>query len=136
VQFLTNVFFIPFLALRAAPEPPEQELRPLPPAGLPSYAPAVGWVAAAVAVTSLVWALAARPEYGGLSERWQYAATHFGSDRVFYAFCVDATLFSFFQAFMLPKSASPLFRYLPFAGLAAWLIAGRQDDGEQGSHSV
>jgi hypothetical protein len=88
IMFLTNVFFIPFLALRAAPEPDAGDdaapsSRPTPSSSLsaaaavaeqpPQYA---GWMRAAAAVAlgvgvfSLGWAAWGRPEYGDLGDRW------------------------------------------------------------------
>ena len=89
-MFLTNVFYIPFMALRAAPEPepeykmdavvstpsvPSNEPLPLP------WAPATGAVSLAVGLLSIGWALAARPEYGGLGERLEYFQTMYNNDR-------------------------------------------------------
>lgn len=94
-QFLTNVFYIPYLAFRAAPEPlPEQQqgqqqqgARALPPppppnAPLPGWAPAFGGTALAVGLFSLGWAAVARPEYGGLADRVSYAVQQFNTNRV------------------------------------------------------
>lgn len=87
-QFLTNVFFIPYLAVRAATEPPPPDnptaLPPTPPQSgpLPTWAPAFGATSLAVGLTSIVWALAARPEYGGLQDRLSYFLETFHSNRV------------------------------------------------------
>lgn len=87
VMFLTNVFFIPFLALRAAPEPlhddstTSTQCNQDPPA-LPEWAPAVGSVGLLVGLTSVGWALAARPEYGDLAARWDYFVNEFNTNRV------------------------------------------------------
>ncbi len=92
-QFLTNVFYIPYLALRAAPEPlPDQQqqqqgaraLPPPPPPNnpLPGWAPAFGGTAVAVGLFSLGWAAVARPEYGDLADRVSYAVQQFNTNRV------------------------------------------------------
>jgi hypothetical protein len=85
------------MALRAAPEPeswmstdaPEGVVRskrlsadksPLnqPP---PSWAPMFGATSLTVGVTSIAWALFARPEYGDLSARLDYFLSMFNNDR-------------------------------------------------------
>ena len=58
LQFLTNIFFIPFMALRAAPAQPTSRQWPSP---LPAASRAAGAIAAAVGVFSIYWALVARP---------------------------------------------------------------------------
>ena len=62
-------------------------------------------------------------EYGGLEERWSFFAASIQSKRIFFAFALDAVLYSVFQAMLMPKAAGNL-RYVPFAGLAVWLIGG------------
>mmetsp|Transcript_14205 Transcript_14205/g.30781 ORF Transcript_14205/g.30781 Transcript_14205/m.30781 type:complete len:484 (+) Transcript_14205:63-1514(+) len=131
IMFLTNVFYIPFLALRAAPEPepavpPGQPRgpvpRPPPTKPLPGWAPAFGATSAVVGGLSLVWALAARPEYGDLASRVEYFQNMFSSDRVFWAFIVDAGLYSIWQS-VLMQGAEARYRYVPFFGLAAHLLS-------------
>lgn len=79
VQFITNIFFIPFLALRetmpAQPQTAGQQ------SDLPDVSPWAGWVALAVGVFSIGWAAVARPEYGGIAERLQYFSASFTGDR-------------------------------------------------------
>ena len=65
VQFLTNIFFVPFLALRAAPAQPQLPSH-LPtvhqwPSPLPTWSRAFGVIAAAVGAFSVYWALFGRP---------------------------------------------------------------------------
>ena len=98
-QFLTNVFYIPYLALRAAPEPiPEDAaaasaaaaasgklaLPPPPPADtpLPDWAPRFGATSLAVGLFSIGWAAVGRPEYGDIAERVSYAVDTFNTNRV------------------------------------------------------
>ncbi|KAG1670978.1 hypothetical protein FOA52_014367 [Chlamydomonas sp. UWO 241] len=140
VMFLTNVFFIPFMALRAAPEPEPpgapppaafvSARKPPPSDALPAWAPAIGAVCAAVGVLSIGWAAGARPEVGDLAARADYFQTMFSSDRVFYAFIIDAGLYSVWQS-MLLEGAEAKFRYIPFFGLAAYLISGGQQGVEE-----
>jgi hypothetical protein len=88
----------------------------------------VGGVAAAVGAISVAWAAAARPEYGGLAERAAYLSAQFSSDRVFWAFCLDAALYSVWQAWLLKDcGAAQWQRFLPFFGMAAWLLQGPRE---------
>lgn len=129
------MFFPVYLAQRLRPDTPEEQqaaqVSEAP--SLPGYAPAIGAVAAAVGAFSLGWALVARPEMaGGLPERWEYLATLLSTSRVDWAFAVDASLYAVWQAWLLGAcGAAPAYRYVPFFGLAAWLVAGerRQQQG-------
>lgn len=71
-----------------------------------------------------MWALGVRPEYGGLAERWQYFVAQSTDNRVFFAFVLDAVLYSAWQAVLMGEDATKLQRYLPFAGLVAYLMQG------------
>ena len=93
------------------------------PLRIPYYAPLMGAVAAVVGLVSIAWALAGRPEYGGLLERQDYFVNAFTTNRVFFAFFVDLGFYSTWQAIFL-RDAARKYRFVPFAGLAAWLIAG------------
>eukprot|EP00803_Ostreobium_quekettii_P006077 evm.model.scf_1342EXC.1 EVM.evm.TU.scf_1342EXC.1 scf_1342EXC:1205-5897(+) len=116
-MFLTNVFFIPYMALRAAPS----EAPPSPHPDLPKYSPYIGGLGALVGAVSIVWALVGRPEYGGLEDRVQYFVEQFASDRAFFAFCVDCALYTVFQGILMPN-APPKYRWVPLFGLAAYLM--------------
>ncbi|EFN53111.1 hypothetical protein CHLNCDRAFT_9491, partial [Chlorella variabilis] len=128
-QFLTNVFFPIYLAKRLAPESPEAAAAAqgagseAAPARLPGCAPIVGAVAATVGVVSIGWALFARPEAGDLPARWEYFTTLLATSRVDWAFGVDACLYAVWQAWLLGAvGAAPAYRFVPFFGLAAWLM--------------
>ncbi|PNW86487.1 hypothetical protein CHLRE_02g088500v5 [Chlamydomonas reinhardtii] len=140
IMFLTNVFYIPYLALRAAPEPiPEDAaaasaaaaasgklaLPPPPPADtpLPDWAPRFGATSLAVGLFSIGWAAVGRPEYGDIAERVSYAVDTFNTNRVFFAFVVDSCLYAVWQAVLL-KDAPAGYRFVPFFGMAAHLIGG------------
>lgn len=91
----------------------------------------------------MLWALFARPEVAaelgkGLSEgnpgesfqgRWAWAAGALATNRATWAFALDAGLYSVWQAAML-KEAKPLERFVPFLGMAAYLM--RVGDGGGG----
>lgn len=141
-QFLTNVFLPVYLAQRLRPDPlPEG---PAPgasaasataataaggtgelPAALPDYAPIFGGVAMAVGAISVGWALGARPEAGDLAARWDYFSSLLATSRVDWAFVVDAGLYAVWQAWLLGAAgAAPAYRFVPFWGMAAWLLTG------------
>ncbi|KAL4437246.1 hypothetical protein ABPG75_004385 [Micractinium tetrahymenae] len=129
-QFLTNVFFPVYLAQRLRPDTPAGSApasaeAAAPPAALPGYAPVFGAVAMAVGLVSVGWALGARPEAGDLAARWAYFTDLLATSRVDWAFVVDACLYSVWQAWLLGAAgAAPAYRFVPFWGLAAWLLAG------------
>ncbi|KAG2496686.1 hypothetical protein HYH03_005104 [Edaphochlamys debaryana] len=139
IMFLTNVFYIPYLAIRAAPEPITSDkpnaLPPPPPpnAPLPSWAPYFGATSLAVGLFSIAWAAVGRPEYGDLAERMAYFTETFNSNRVFYAFVVDSGLYAVWQTQLL-KDAPAAYRFVPFFGQAAHLIAGgpKRDEEDEG----
>ena len=71
LQFLTNVFFIPYMALRQFSGRRKPNMAP---SGcdverLPSYSSALGQVAAAVGTVTLFWIPLAQPEFGNLADR-------------------------------------------------------------------
>lgn len=125
-QFLTNIFFMPYLALREQPAgsrgtAADADSRQ---AKLPSYAPLIGITGAVIGVASVIWAVGVRPEYGGLAERWQYFVQQSFTNRVFFAFVLDAVLYSIWQALLMGEDATKLHRFLPFGGLVAYLVQG------------
>ncbi len=76
---LTNVFFIPYMALREAAG---CTLDNSSPSGaqankLPSFSRALGILGAAVGAATFVWVAAARPDVGGAAERWAYFVNEF-----------------------------------------------------------
>lgn len=136
LQFITNVVAVPFMAIREQPAGsfgtstvPQTDAEYTKPDGsdadlrLPYYAPFMGGVAAVVGVVSLAWALVGRPEFGGVPERWDFFVQSFTSNRVFYAFFLDLAFYTAWQIIFM-RRAEGKYRYVPFAGLAAWLIAG------------
>ncbi|KAK9812268.1 hypothetical protein WJX73_009037 [Symbiochloris irregularis] len=137
-QFITNVVFLPFMAIREQPagsfgtltqsqtdarlaeltaEGPEGDLR------MPYYAPAMGAVAAVIGLVSIAWAVVGRPEFGGMPERWDFFVSSFTGNRVFYAFFLDLAFYTTWQIIFM-RRAEGKYRFVPFAGLAAWLIVG------------
>lgn len=157
IMFLTNIFFIPFLAQRFAPDPHPSGLEPadrtrasLDPAAAADIVPAgaataagskvpdvetpawhrvIGGVGLFIGTVSAVWWAVARPEYGDVGARVAYFQDAMANQRVFYAFVVDAGLYGFWQAWMMDSAGAPRkFCAVPFFGLGAWLLAGRPKD--------
>lgn len=126
LQFLTNIFFVPYLALREQPAGSRGTVANADSktAKLPSYAPLIGLTGAFIGIVSVVWALGVRPEYGGLAERWQYFVQQSTTNRVFFAFVLDAVLYAVWQAVLMGDDATKLQKFLPFGGLVAYLIQG------------
>ena len=145
-MFLTNVFLLPWLAARAAPDAPADsdaaaaadagERLPAPLATLAS-SPALGLVGGVVGAASLLWfALAPVPDavdgIASLSERWDHLVAVASEDRLTLAFGVDCVVYSAAQAWLIgderalllaaqPDRALPpaWLRFVPFAGMAA-----------------
>lgn len=70
LQFLTNVFFIPYMALRNFDDgKPNKAPDGCVPSALPSYAAVLGVVSALVGLVTCFWVPLAHPEFGGLSDR-------------------------------------------------------------------
>ena len=154
-MFLTNVFLLPWLAARAAPDAPADsdaaaaadagERLPAPLATLAS-SPALGLVGGVVGAASLLWfALAPVPDavdgIASLSERWDHLVAVASEDRLTLAFGVDCVVYSAAQAWLIgderalllaaqPDRALPpaWLRFVPFAGMAAWLAARPQPE--------
>ena len=125
LQFLTNVFMIPYMALREriprAALPKSQKERPR---QLPSFSKLFGGIGFVISAVSIVWLFQGRPEFGGFDARLQFAIEQFSGNRAFWAFVLDLGLYSFWQAILMGScGASNKYRYVPFFGLAAWLIA-------------
>lgn len=102
----------------------------------PPWTPAIGLAGASIGVLSILWALYARPEVAaelgkGLSTssgdslegRWAWASAALSGNRATWAFALDASLYSVWQAVLL-KDAKALERFVPFFGMAAYLMRG------------
>ena len=120
-MFLTNVFLIPYMAHRLG-QPVSSEA---PKKG--RLARAFGLIGLLVGTGAIAWFCFARPEFGGLAERWNYFVRKVGSDRVTIAFCVDLALFWLFQFWLMGsvienQNQQRFLRFIPFWGLAIWLL--------------
>lgn len=120
-MFLTNVFLIPYMAQRLS-QPVSVEA---PKKG--RLARVFGLIGLVVGTGAIAWFCLARPEFGGLTERWDYFVEKVGSDRVTLAFCVDLALFWLFQIWLMDaviekENKQRFLRFVPFWGLSTWLI--------------
>eukprot|EP01023_Acetabularia_acetabulum_P026752 TRINITY_DN2536_c1_g1_i1.p1 TRINITY_DN2536_c1_g1~~TRINITY_DN2536_c1_g1_i1.p1 ORF type:complete len:419 (-),score=63.31 TRINITY_DN2536_c1_g1_i1:164-1420(-) len=125
-EFITNIVFIPFLGLVFAPEKEEiknkNDFLDISRWKFPEWSKIVGIVGLVVGVFSICWGVWGRPEYGDLTQRAEYMQNLFGSDRVAFAFALDLVLYSIWQAFILMPEAPVLNRFIPFFGMAAYLL--------------
>ncbi|CAL5220468.1 g2491 [Coccomyxa viridis] len=123
-QFLTNVFFIPYMAVRQFESKTKPNLAApgCDPKRLPPYASVLAVVGVIVGVATFFWMPLAHPEYGSIADRWDFFLEACTLNRAFFAFVLDMVLYSVFQSVLL-ANAPPAYRYTPFFGLAAWLIA-------------
>ncbi|KAK9856775.1 hypothetical protein WJX84_010691 [Apatococcus fuscideae] len=96
-MFLTNVFMLPYMALRLLPVSKEQEQSrpqlPLGPFKWPAYTPLYGVIGGFVGVVCVWWGLAYRPEYGGLADRAAYFVEALKTDRAFILITTDCLLY-------------------------------------------
>lgn len=128
--FLTNVFYLPWLAIRwSNPIPPQ-----LPLTRFETVAESRVWPSLLLGVfgVSLVWGAIARPEFGDLSARWIALVDLVKSDRLAYSFFMDLLVFWVFQSWLVKDDMarrqwhSPsmlwLTRLLPFLGLVIYFL--------------
>ncbi|MDJ0601430.1 MAG: nuclear transport factor 2 family protein [Crocosphaera sp.] len=122
-MFLTNVFLLPYMALRF--KQPTLEKIEEPKKGMLERI--FGWTGLIVGVIAIIWLFIGRPEFGDLSQKIQYFMTQLQSSRVVIAFAVDLVLFAIFQVILMgavipPNNSQRSLRFIPFFGLAFWLI--------------
>ncbi|MBW4651539.1 MAG: hypothetical protein KME20_00515 [Kaiparowitsia implicata GSE-PSE-MK54-09C] len=149
--FLTNVFFLPWVALRSPnptpPPPPLSRLERL------SESRGLPLLLLAVAIASLLWATFGRPEFGDLGDRWASLVAIVQGDRLSYSIYIDMLVFWLFQGALVPDdmarrqwhnpAALWLARLLPFMGLVWYLLwrpslpqsAGKPPAGESAGES-
>ncbi len=131
IMFLTNFFAPWYMARRLVPDrytaDPSKEIDETP-KSLELGGSGTTIIAAtslAVGLFSAFWMLAGRPEFGSLEERSQFFVTMFRTNRVFWAFCLDALLYSVWQDWLLKDlGAKGWQRKLPFFGSVMFLLSG------------
>lgn len=127
---LTNVFYLPWLALRHPnPQSPTGSL-----SVFEKLAESRWWpvALAGVLVASIAWSVWGRPEFGDMVARWQALTELVSSDRLAYSFFVDLIVFWLFQSWLVKDdmarrqwdSATALWitRLVPFLGLVWYLL--------------
>ncbi|MEA5536702.1 nuclear transport factor 2 family protein [Crocosphaera sp. XPORK-15E] len=122
-MFLTNVFLCPYMALRFN-QPIPQEIEDHKKGLLDRL---FGWTGLIIGTIAIVWIFIGRPEFGDLAQRIEYFITQLNSSRVVIAFSVDLVLFAIFQMILMgavipPNNQQRQLRFIPFFGLALWLI--------------
>ncbi|HAC64410.1 MAG TPA: hypothetical protein DCF68_12930 [Cyanothece sp. UBA12306] len=122
-MFLTNVFLIPYMILRLK-TPRKKDI-----IDQSSWvlSRSFGTVSLLVGITATIWFFVGRPEWGNLAVRLDYLIDQFTNNRVIIAFTVDLVLFWLFQSILLgdiieENQSRKWLRFLPFFGLAFWLI--------------
>jgi hypothetical protein len=140
MQFLTSAFLLPYLFLRTS-EKNEEDIGIVYKEDISgTFQPliaewkALGLFLGSVGTGSIFWALMARPEFGGLSDRYSTFLDLLSIDRVGSSFLVDLFIFALFQGWFIDddllrrgviKEEMPILRnsakFIPFFGLAAYL---------------
>lgn len=134
--FLTNILYLPYLALRRPQTDgpvhvPKYRARTLLRVAESHLLPVA---AVALFATAALWALFARPEFGGLAERWVSFRDLVDTDILAHSFAVDCGVFALFQAWLVPDDAHrrkwesdrrdaavAAAAFIPFFGLAWYL---------------
>lgn len=98
MQLLTNAFFLPYLATRAA-ESGEVVYKDEfdEPAAIVGESRVLGPLLATVGTVAIAWGVAARPEFGDLGTRLASLGELLSNDRLGSSFVVDLALFACFQ---------------------------------------
>ena len=116
---------VPYMALRERiPRAAKPKSRKDHPKRLPSFSKLFGAVSLFIATVSIFWVFQGRPDFGGFDARLNFAVEQFNGNRAFWAFVLDLGLYSVWQAILMADCGAPKkYQYVPFFGLAAWLVA-------------
>ncbi|XP_058107961.1 uncharacterized protein LOC131251321 [Magnolia sinica] len=140
-MFLTNIFLIPYMAIRLNDDDSNYAPRKLSKLGsiMTSGAPIVGLIGGAVCLLSAWWAFSGRGNYGfgSLEDRWEFFSRYIGSERLAYAFIWDICLYAVFQPWLIGDNLQNVqeskvgivstLRYIPVVGLVAYLLSLNYD---------
>ena len=128
--FLTNVFYLPWLALRN--QATEMNDSPLTRMEKVTESPLIPVFLTIIFLVSILWGIFARPEFGDLSMRWHSFQTLIGEDRLAYSFAVDLIFFSLFQSWLVKDDMKRrhwdnnvmlwMTRLIPFFGLVIYFL--------------
>lgn len=137
-MFLTNVFLIPYMAIRLndvnneCTPPKQSQFSKL----MTNGAGAVAAVGSLVCIISAFWFLYGRGGsqiYGGLADRWDFFKGYVGTERLAYAFIWDIVLYSVFQPWLVGDNLQNVrkgavgvvnvLRFVPVVGLVAYLLS-------------
>ncbi|MEL7476884.1 MAG: hypothetical protein AAGJ55_11745, partial [Cyanobacteria bacterium J06555_12] len=127
--FLTNVFYLPWLALRRSQQPlPSGPLTPVEQLSESRWLPRC---LAVVAIASFGWAAFGRPEFGDWAVRWPDVVQIVKTDRLAYSFAIDLATFWVFQGWLVSDDMARrhwsstvvawVARLVPFMGLVVYL---------------
>ena len=137
VMFLTNVFMPFYMSQRLIPDlytSSETSDESKPPESLQqnqSGSIGIGIVSCIVGCVSIGWIVCGRPEYS-VADRIAFFTSQFTHDRVFWAFCLDALLYSVWQYWILSDRKAPNWqKSIPFFGLVGWLLTSSEEDKTQ-----
>lgn len=124
-----TVALIPFMAQRAATDPPPEDAQDLStqdPTDTPLWQRALGAFSGAVGAFSLAWFALGRPEYGDLAQRLSFFHDRMLDERLFGVYVMDLGIYWAAQwVIMRGAGASQKYSALPFFGLCAWTAAGK-----------
>ncbi|MEM7793790.1 MAG: hypothetical protein AAF579_04960 [Cyanobacteria bacterium P01_C01_bin.118] len=122
-MFLTNVFLMPYMALRL--KNAQSESANL--ANKGTLSRLFGSLGLIVGNVAVVWFCFSQPDIGGIPSRFAYLGQQVGTNRVTLAFMVDIALFWIFQIWLM-GAVIPMgqrlrsLRFIPFWGLGIWLL--------------
>lgn len=136
VMFLTNVFMPFYMSQRLVPDlytssESSEDSRELPPETLDKGnigSIGIGIVSCAVASISIAWIAFGRPEYSS-TDRIEFFVSQFTQNRVFWAFCLDALLYSVWQCWILSDAQAPSWQKVtPLFGLVGFLLTSSSQE--------
>lgn len=126
--FLTNVFYLPWLAIRQSnPKIDDMPLNSVEKMAESRWLPSILML---IAIASVIWAGFARPEFGYLATRWASFQEILAQDRLAYSFVIDLIFFSLFQSWLVTDDMARrqwdnsaiiwITRLIPFIGLVIY----------------
>ena len=142
VMFLTNFFMPWYMSRRLVPDPytsgGDREVDEAPaslkPGGIGCKA--IAATSLFVGAFSLYWIVLGRPEYS-LTNRLEFFVQSATTNRVFWAFLLDAVLYTVWQSWLLKDMGAPTWQQrLPLFGTVAFLLGlgVPSDDDTENSH--